>query len=65
MNLREAKWVKSSLSAREDCVEVAFLDSTVAVRQSKAPAGPVLVFSEPEWRAFIGGVLNGELALPD
>jgi hypothetical protein len=55
-------WVKSSLSlANGDCVEVASLqDGRIGVRDSKDTAGPVLLFTSSEWRAFIGGVQNGE-----
>ncbi|MGN9789335.1 DUF397 domain-containing protein [Nonomuraea sp. ZG12] len=31
----------------------------VAVRDSKDPDGPALVFTDPEWKAFIGGVKPG------
>jgi hypothetical protein len=56
------RWVKSSLSyANGDCVEVATLsDGQVGVRDSKDPGGPVLHFTTSEWKAFIGGVRNGE-----
>jgi hypothetical protein len=58
----DARWVKSSLSyANGDCVEVASLpDGRIGVRDSKDTAGPVLRFTPAEWRAFIGGVQNGE-----
>ena len=58
----EAHWIKSSLSfANGNCVEVASLpDAEVGVRDSKNTAGPVLRFTPAEWRAFIGGVQNGE-----
>jgi transcriptional regulator with XRE-family HTH domain len=46
-------WRKSSLSVQHNCVEVAFVDGRVAVRDSKDRQGPVLVFSDHEWRAFI------------
>jgi hypothetical protein len=57
-----SRWVKSSLSfANGDCVEVATLpDGRIGIRHSKAPEGPVLRFTPSEWRAFIGGVRNGE-----
>jgi Domain of unknown function (DUF397) len=57
-----ARWVKSSLSfANGDCVEVATLpDGHIGVRDSKAAEGPVLKFTLSEWRAFVGGVRNGE-----
>lgn len=62
--LAEAVWVKSSRSgANGNCVEVAKLpDGTVAVRDSKNPDGGVLVFTRPEWDAFLGGVLDGDFA---
>jgi hypothetical protein len=41
-------------------VEVAFVDGDVAVRDSKDPSGPALVFSAGEWAAFVGGVAAGE-----
>jgi len=57
-----AIWIKSSLSfANGNCVEVASLpDDQVGVRDSKDPAGLVLRFTPGEWRAFVGGVRNGE-----
>jgi hypothetical protein len=58
----DSRWVKSSLSyANGDCVEVAALpDGRVGVRDSKDAQGPVLRFTPAEWKAFIGGVQNGE-----
>jgi hypothetical protein len=32
----------------------------VAVRDSKDGASPVLVFTTHEWKAFLGGVRDGE-----
>jgi hypothetical protein len=58
-----ARWVKSSLSGPTggNCVEVAFLgEGQVAVRNSRHPAGPALVFSAAEWDAFVGGAKDGE-----
>ena len=55
-------WVKSSLSyANGNCVEVASLPGgTIGVRNSRDSAGPVLRFTPEDWRAFLGGVRNGE-----
>ena len=55
-------WVKSSLSfANGNCVEVADLSGgDIGVRNSRDSAGPVLRFTPDEWRAFIGGVRQGE-----
>lgn len=55
-------WIKSSLSyAAGNCVEVANLPGgQVGVRNSREVAGPVLEFASQKWRAFVGGVRNGE-----
>jgi hypothetical protein len=55
-------WVKSSLSfSNGNCVEVADLPSGgIGVRDSKNSEGPVLRFTPDEWKAFLGGVRNGE-----
>jgi hypothetical protein len=58
-----ADWRKSSFSGSPDktCVEVAKLAAgLVAVRDSKDPAGPMLVFTRAEWAAFVSGVHAGE-----
>lgn len=56
------EWVKSSLSyALGNCVEVASLPcDEIGVRNSRDAGGPVLRFTPDEWRAFLGGVRNGE-----
>jgi hypothetical protein len=55
-------WVKSSLSfSNGNCVEVASLaDDEIGVRNSRDSEGAVLRFTPGEWRAFLGGVRNGE-----
>lgn len=64
-DVSEAVWRKSSLSGAEgNCVEVAQLGDAIAVRDSKDPAGPVLVFTPAEWDAFVGGARDGEFDLP-
>jgi hypothetical protein len=55
-----ATWTKSSHSHNNGCVEVAHGDDLVAVRDSKDPSGPVLLFTPKEWRAFLAGVRDGE-----
>lgn len=62
LDLSQAVWQKSSRSsANGQCVEVAFLDAVIAVRDSKNPDGPALVFTPGEWNAFVDGVAAGEL----
>jgi hypothetical protein len=60
MDLSHAPWRKSVVSGGNGCVEVAFLGNEVAVRDSKNPSGPILVFTLVEWQAFLVGVHNGE-----
>jgi len=66
MDLSRAEWRKASYSSNggASCVEVARnLPGVVAVRDSKDPAGPVLVFPAAEWETFTAGVTAGELNL--
>ncbi|GIH72265.1 DUF397 domain-containing protein [Sphaerimonospora thailandensis] len=63
MDVSRLSWRKSSFSGTNggDCVEVAELpDGGRAVRDSKAPEGPVLRFTQSEWVAFTVGVRAGE-----
>jgi len=62
VDLTSADWRKSSYSTNNgNCVEVAQnLPGIVAVRDSKDPDGPVLVFTADEWRAFVSGARAGE-----
>ena len=59
MDLSRAQWRKASKSNSNGgaCVEVARdLPGTVAVRDSKNPAGPVLALSPDDWRTFTSHV---------
>ena len=59
MDLNHADWRKSSYSGTNggNCVEVARnLPDVVAVRDSKDPAGPALVFTPADWEAFTAGL---------
>ena len=61
--LHGAVWRKSRRSngnGGNNCVEVAMLNDGIAVRDSKNPAGPALLFTRAEWTAFIGGAKDGE-----
>lgn len=65
LDLSRAVWFKSSFSNGQggNCVEVATnLPGIVALRHSKNPGGPKLVFTPDEWRAFVAGVAAGEFS---
>jgi hypothetical protein len=63
VDLSHATWRKSTFSNSNGCVEVAFLDSRIAVRDSKRTDSPVLLFTAVEWEAFIAGVRAKEFDL--
>ena len=58
-----ATWRKSTYSngSGGNCVEVADLPNGRAVRDSKHPEGPILVFTGDAWRAFVQSIEAGEL----
>ena len=62
VDLAGAVWRKSTRSGpwTDNCVEVAFVDSAIVVRDSTSPDGPFLVFTAEEWDAFVDGAKDGE-----
>jgi Domain of unknown function (DUF397) len=64
-NLSRAVWHKSSRSGGNggNCVEVANLDTAVAVRDSKNPDNGALVLSPATWATFVDAAKNGEFDL--
>lgn len=61
LDLTSVRWHKSSYSSGNgQCVEVATVRGATAIRDSKNPGGPALVFTAEEWAAFVGGVAAGE-----
>ncbi|WP_367318990.1 DUF397 domain-containing protein [Streptomyces sp. HUAS ZL42] len=58
----DVRWIKSRHSNAEgNCVEVATLtDGDIAMRNSRDPDGPALVYTPAEVSAFLAGVKDGE-----
>ncbi|MBQ1121916.1 MULTISPECIES: DUF397 domain-containing protein [Streptomyces] len=57
----EAEWRKSQRSVGDgNCVEVALAGGEVAVRNSRDPQGPALIYTPAEFAAFAQGVKDGE-----
>ena len=60
--LVSAHWRKSTASNPSgSCVEVAEMaDGAIAVRNSRHPSGPALIYTRAEIEAFLAGAKNGE-----
>jgi hypothetical protein len=59
--LHAAVWRKSSYSSPSgNCVEATMLAEGVAVRNSRFPDGPALIFTDAEWEAFVRGIKDGD-----
>lgn len=61
MDLMGARWRKSSFSSGDgddNCVEVAFVGSAAALRDSKNAAGPVLLLPTAAWSALLNAALH-------
>jgi hypothetical protein len=65
IDLSGVEWRKSRQSAvNGNCVEVACLPGRrFAVRDSKDRTGPVLIFGDSGWAAFIAGMKGGDFDL--
>jgi hypothetical protein len=61
-DLSDVTWMKSRYSgAQGNCVELARLaDGAVAMRNSRDPEGPALIFTPAEIIAMFSGVRDGE-----
>ncbi|MFE2043625.1 DUF397 domain-containing protein [Streptomyces sp. NPDC059477] len=57
----DAQWQRAEASGGNgNCFEFASIDGKVAVRHSKAPHGPALLFTTSELAAMLDGARNGE-----
>jgi hypothetical protein len=56
------EWRRSRRCSSNACVEVARVDESYMIRDSKDPDGAVLVFTSAEWEAFAAGVTAGDFA---
>jgi hypothetical protein len=65
--LSRAAWRKSRYSNPSgNCVEAAQLPAgEVAVRNSRYPDGPALIFTSAEWEAFLLGARAGDFDDPE
>ncbi|GLV49626.1 hypothetical protein TBS_02080 [Thermobispora bispora] len=61
-DLKGVTWRKSAYSnSQGNCVELAELpDGSVAVRNSRDPDGPALIYTREEIRALVLGVKDGQ-----
>ncbi|MEU2156320.1 MULTISPECIES: DUF397 domain-containing protein [unclassified Streptomyces] len=60
--LTPATWIKSTHSnATGNCVELATLpDGSIAMRNSRDPHGPALIYTRDELAAFVAGARDGD-----
>lgn len=56
-DLGRAQWQSSGEDGR---IQIAFVDDLIGMRDGHDPDGPVLVFTEDEWDAFVAGAKDGE-----
>jgi Domain of unknown function (DUF397) len=58
-------WIKAQSSTHNGaCVEIASAAGRIAIRDSKDPDGPILVYTPTEFSAFLNGARNGEFDRP-
>lgn len=63
-DLSDARWQSGAPEGTTGGVEIAFVDDVIVMRDGKHPAGPVLVFTQSEWDAFLAGARDNEFDLP-
>ncbi|MEV6971076.1 DUF397 domain-containing protein [Hamadaea sp. NPDC051192] len=59
-----ARWRKANGSDSGGCVEVAYANGLIGVRDTKdGGRGPILAYTEHEWKVFLAGVAAGEFTI--
>lgn len=59
---RDVRWLKASASGSGGCVEVAVLNSTIFVQDSKTPDGGTVIALPPHaWSRLLSTVRSGRL----
>jgi hypothetical protein len=54
-------WIKAQASTHNGaCIEIASAIGNIAMRDSKDPGGPILVYTPAEFSAFLDGARSGE-----
>lgn len=71
LDVTRAEWKRAEPDGVtiENCVEYAFVEHAdgvvyTAIRSSAEPDGTILIYTPPEWDAFVAGVRDGEFELP-
>ncbi len=59
-SLGELSWRVARLCEAGSCVRIAPKDDMVLIGDSKDPDGPVLAYSQAEWRTFAEGIKQGD-----
>ncbi|KUL23172.1 hypothetical protein ADL15_46780 [Actinoplanes awajinensis subsp. mycoplanecinus] len=53
-------WRIATRSTGGNCVEVAKTDNLIAVRNSRRPEAEIILYTQPEFAAFLDGAKKGE-----
>ncbi|APU17190.1 MULTISPECIES: DUF397 domain-containing protein [Actinoalloteichus] len=64
LDISSAEWITSTEDEDQKGVEIAFVEEYILMRNGAEPEGPVLVFTQAEWDAFVEGAKDGEFDEP-
>jgi predicted secreted Zn-dependent protease len=56
------QWHRSSQCTNGACVEIAWLDKIVAIRNSAAPS-TVIISTREDWARFVAGIKDGSFSV--